>query len=1288
MRILAIRGENLASLEGAFEISLAEGPLAQAGVFAICGATGAGKSTLLDAMCLALFDTAPRLNGRGRSRVGREDGDQLTLTDPRSLLRKGAGAGHAEVEFEGADGRVYRARWEARRARKRADGNLQPSTMTLLDVAAEKPLGDKKTEVKQAVERALGLTFDQFRRSVLLAQGDFAAFLDADPKERADLLERMTGTEIYGVISMEAHARLSEERRRLEALEQRVGEVRPLAETERAQLEGQREGLLHRRAEDQLSAANAAHAVRWHAELAGLKREEREALDAHRAVERQLALAETKRAELAAVEAALPLAPVVDAADRAARLLAQRVERETQSKAAHGESARAAAAAAAAAKAARDEASARESAREAARESLARARSLDAELARQTEASAASEKLAAAASEARTAAVDKHEALVLQASAHRAAADAARDALERSAAHALLAQGWDRYEPELRQLAEVAGSLRALSDDWRAAKSARASRELDVAAAEGRLRGLAARRHEARAEWESLQAEVRAEPSAALVEVQAEWNRERTALETLIGVATRAQSAHDEELRQRRLAETARERAAAAEAQAARAEVSRATAEARRVEAERSRDALRAALDLGARRGELRDGEPCPLCGSEAHPWAERDPVIDAHLAAEEERLVALRAELADATRAVAELGSAARGHRTNAEAADAEARRWASSLAALRDEYRQAAEGLERDDEAWPDELPETPVDLPAPDWGPLFELANVTPTGGVLLAEGARAALEESKREAEKKLRELEAEEKKRRRRERHAEALRASFEEAREAEDAARREREETLTRLREAAAREDELAQRHAHATETRGTLVRGLRAPLEAFGAWEARLSSDGEADSVETCVETFVETLVETFVESVREAALARLAHERALADALEAERALGPSLVAAREQRTAAEARAAERGREAEAARAALLALGEARAALFDGRPVAEVEAGLTAAWEGARAQAEASAEAAQQAGRVDAERQAQSEQAASARAEAELEASQSRERLATALAEASLDEAGVRARLAHDPREVDSWRRELSTLDASRAELSAICAERTRKRQEHEEREPPRLGADAAQEALGAAERRRRETEALLQGVHLRLSRDDEDREKAAALTKELEAQRGQMEVWQTLAELIGSASGNKLRVFAQSLTLELLLDHANHHLRDLAPRYSLSRVPGEDLALQVVDHEMGDEVRAASSLSGGESFLVALGLALGLASLSARKASVGSLFIDEGFGALDPASLEMVLSSLDALQATGRQVGLISHVPTIAERFDTRVQVVAAGPARSRVEIVVGF
>ena len=95
--------------------------------------------------------------------------------------------------------------------------------MSLVDLDGEQPIaGSRKTDVKDAIEERLGLSFDQFRRSVLLAQGDFAAFLDADAKERAGLLERMTGTEIYGVISMEAHARAVEERRGLEVVAQRA----------------------------------------------------------------------------------------------------------------------------------------------------------------------------------------------------------------------------------------------------------------------------------------------------------------------------------------------------------------------------------------------------------------------------------------------------------------------------------------------------------------------------------------------------------------------------------------------------------------------------------------------------------------------------------------------------------------------------------------------------------------------------------------------------------------------------------------------------------------------------------------------------------------------------------------------------------------------------------------------------------------------------------------------------------------------------------------------------------
>ena len=113
---------------------------------------------------------------------------------------------------------------------------------------------------------------------------------------------------------------------------------------------------------------------------------------------------------------------------------------------------------------------------------------------------------------------------------------------------------------------------------------------------------------------------------------------------------------------------------------------------------------------------------------------------------------------------------------------------------------------------------------------------------------------------------------------------------------------------------------------------------------------------------------------------------------------------------------------------------------------------------------------------------------------------------------------------------------------------------------------------------------------------------------------------------------EVRAGISEVIGSADGKKFRSYAQSLT-EVLLGYANEHLRSLASRYAVIRVPSSEMELQMVDRDMGDEVRSVNSLSGGEGFLVSLALALGLSSLSSHTTRVESLFIDEGFGSLDP-------------------------------------------------------
>lgn len=164
---------------------------------------------------------------------------------------------------------------------------------------------------------------------------------------------------------------------------------------------------------------------------------------------------------------------------------------------------------------------------------------------------------------------------------------------------------------------------------------------------------------------------------------------------------------------------------------------------------------------------------------------------------------------------------------------------------------------------------------------------------------------------------------------------------------------------------------------------------------------------------------------------------------------------------------------------------------------------------------------------------------------------------------------------------------------------------------------------------------------------------------------------------------ELWGKLNDLIGSADGKKFRNYAQQFTLEVLLRYANHHLTGLSRRYRLERI-ADTLALMVVDQDMGDERRSVHSLSGGESFLVSLALALGLASLSSNRVRVESLFIDEGFGSLDADTLRVAMNALDHLQAQGRKVGVISHVQEMTERIAVQIQVQRQSGGQSRIEV----
>jgi exonuclease SbcC len=187
--------------------------------------------------------------------------------------------------------------------------------------------------------------------------------------------------------------------------------------------------------------------------------------------------------------------------------------------------------------------------------------------------------------------------------------------------------------------------------------------------------------------------------------------------------------------------------------------------------------------------------------------------------------------------------------------------------------------------------------------------------------------------------------------------------------------------------------------------------------------------------------------------------------------------------------------------------------------------------------------------------------------------------------------------------------------------------------------------------------------------------------MSADASARKRRADLLRKISGVESELLQWERLSKMIGSANGDKFRREAHRLTLEVLFAHANHHLTSIARRYQF-RIPPQGQGILVEDLHFGGELRSVYSLSGGESFLLSLALAMGLASLSSEQIPVESLFIDEGFGSLDAETLKVALDALDALQSQGRKVGVISHVGDMAERIGVQIKVQQVSPGLSRV------
>ena len=249
MKILAIRLKNLTSIEGTVEVDFMAEPLHSAGIFAISGPTGAGKSTLLDALCLALYDKAPRFATSVENVNLADVGDnQINQSDVRNLLRRGTSDGYAEVDFLGIDGRRYRSRWSVRRTRNKINGALQPQTLEVKELDTEKEFQGTKKELLIQLVELVGLTYEQFTRTVLLAQNDFATFLKSKGAAKAELLEKLTGTGVYSRISQEVYARNKAAQEEVTLIQNRMNVIELMPEEELLALQKEKELSTEKRA--------------------------------------------------------------------------------------------------------------------------------------------------------------------------------------------------------------------------------------------------------------------------------------------------------------------------------------------------------------------------------------------------------------------------------------------------------------------------------------------------------------------------------------------------------------------------------------------------------------------------------------------------------------------------------------------------------------------------------------------------------------------------------------------------------------------------------------------------------------------------------------------------------------------------------------------------------------------------------------------------------------------------------------------------------------------------------